>query len=407
MLEMQILVIFFITQSFHFLLKRLGFPYLASQVLAGFLLGPSIPTGPLEAYKKMLFPFGSPDILNTISSFGYTFYLFLNSVQMDFNLITKTGKKAWVIALLNMFTPIILAGGVFVQSFNPLWTSTLGQKEADDLSVITISQSGCSFAVIACMLNELGVINSELGRLALSTAFINDLTGGMMAGLGTAFVTSVSQGYLMVARNLFLFFVYLTMIPLVGHPVMKWMVRSTPEGRPVRRIYIVAIVFVLFILSHIAKYFNQPFLSGAVILGLTVPPGPPLGSELVDRMELISTWFLSPLFVTCCAMKIDLTICGPPKFVLAVAFIIAITHVIRQAQIVAICHYCKIPARDGFCLALILSCKGIVDICSYILLFDGTVGVCLHFSYLNLRTHSNTFIVIYIFFKVQHIFYFF
>lgn len=45
------------------------------------------------------------------------------------------------------------------------------------LPMVIVTQGGVSFAVVSTLLNDLGIVNSELGRLALSTAFVNDLTG--------------------------------------------------------------------------------------------------------------------------------------------------------------------------------------------------------------------------------------
>jgi len=143
----------------------------------GFLLGPSIPTGPLEKYKKMLFPFGSADILGAVSSLGYSFYLFLNSVQMDLSLITKTGRKAWVIGLCSYCIPIMLGCGS-VTMMSSMWEKIMGD-EISSLPVVFISHSSCSFAVISSLLHDLKILNSELGRLALSAAFVNDVSGNL------------------------------------------------------------------------------------------------------------------------------------------------------------------------------------------------------------------------------------
>ncbi|CAL5202099.1 unnamed protein product [Lathyrus oleraceus] len=371
MLEIQIIAIFLITQLFHFFLKRLGFSYFISQVMTGFLLGPSIKCGHLDVYKKLLFPFGGPDILNTISSYGYAFFLFLNSVQMDFTLIIKTGKKSWVIALLSYFLPIMV-GFIFIFLTRPIWLGLLGSEQAFNLPIIVISQSGCSFAVIASLLRDIGILNSELGRLALSSAFLNDISGGIFAGVGTAIVSSMDSGAFLTVKNTVLFFVYLIGIPLVGRPIMMWMVKNTPEGKPINKIYINAIVVVFFLLGLLAGKFNQPFLAGATILGLAVPEGPPLGSELVNQFELFSTWILTPLFVTCCVMKVDLTLCEPPILVFVIVGFILLVHTIKLLQCMIVCKYCNMPTTDGLCLALILSCKGVVDCCSFVLVYDGT-----------------------------------
>jgi len=124
----------------------------------------------------MLFPFGSPDILNTLTGLGYSFYLFINSVQMDLSLITKTGKKGWVIAV-SSYGISIFVGFIMLIFFLPTWQELLNEDVSSVLPVVIISQSGCSFAVISSLLNDLGILNSELGRLALSIAFITDLAG--------------------------------------------------------------------------------------------------------------------------------------------------------------------------------------------------------------------------------------
>ncbi|TKY46630.1 Cation/H(+) antiporter 4 [Spatholobus suberectus] len=368
MLELQIVIIFAVTQGFHFILKRIGAPYFVSQVMAGFLIGPSIPTGPLEKYKKMLFPFGSPDILNTLSSLGYSFFLFLNSVQMDLSLITKTGKKAWVIALSSYFVPI-LVGYAVLSMFNATWQDILG-ADSFGLPVVYISHSGCSFAVVSSLLNDLGILNSELGRLALSSAFVNDLSGGIWASLGTALVSSRDLSLSIRIRNVVGCLAYIFLIPLIARPAMMWIVKNTPEGRPVNKIYIYAIIVAFLAIGYFAGNFNQPFLAGAIVLGISVPEGPPLGSELVNQLELFSTWFLSSIFVTCCIMKVELTLCSSFAVIAVVCGFIVMVHLIRLLLCMGICRYCKMPSTDGFCLALILSCKGVVDICSYILVYD-------------------------------------
>ncbi|XP_027340771.1 cation/H(+) antiporter 4-like [Abrus precatorius] len=334
----------------------------------------------MEKYKQQLFPFGGPDILNTVSSLGYCFYLFLNSVQMDLTLITKTGKKAWVIALTSYFAPIIV-GYTVMFSFYSLWTKILGAHDTGGLAVVFISHSSCSFAVISSMLNELGILNSELGRLALSSAFVNDITGGIGAGIGAAIVSSMHIDIYFLVRNLVAFLAFIFVIPLIGRPIMRWVVKNTPEGRPVNKIYIYVIIVVFLMLGHFTRYFNQPFVAAAVIFGLAVPEGPPLGSELVYQLELFSTWFLSSIFVTCCIMKVDLNECGPLDEILILSCFVFVVHVVKMIVCMGICRSCSMPTTDGFCLALIMSCKGSVDICSYILIYDAvgqsktTIGV--------------------------------
>ncbi|XP_019432096.1 PREDICTED: cation/H(+) antiporter 3-like [Lupinus angustifolius] len=371
-LELQIITIFTVTQSFHFFLKRTGLPYLVSQVMAGFLLGPSIPTGPFDKYKQMLFPYGSPDILNAISSLGYAFFLFLNAVQADFTLTTKTGKKAWAIGLTSVLTPIAI-GYLVIESktFFPFWESLLGNYEATSLLAVVISHSGCSFTVIAQFLTDLGILNSEIGRLALSSSFVINLSSGIFVGIGTAIFKSYEIDTLMIMMNVIYYIAFITLVPLAGRPLLRWVERQTPEDGRVNKTYTYAIIVALLLLGFLAGQFHQPFLSGALVFGLVVPEGPPLGAELIDQLDLFATSFLTPIFITCCSMKLNLTLLpATPTLVAVILFFIVMVHLIKWILCISICRFCNIPLTDSFCLALILSCKGVVDICSYMTVYD-------------------------------------
>lgn len=343
---------------------------------AGFLLGPTVKIKALDKYKQMLFPFGSEDTLGSVSAFGYTFYMFLSYAQMDFSMITRTGKRAWAIALSSLI-PIAI-GYAILGGFYRFWIHTLGSElEARGLPAVFISHSICSFPAIAGLLNELEILNSEIGRLALASALVLDIAGIMAAAIGTAFVTSSDKvtrvtkypGY----ANLAAVFIIITLVLVIGRPSMRWVVRHTPEGRPIKKIFIYVIMLFVIVIGFAFRQYNQPFFGGAVILGLAVPEGPPLGSDLVHRLELFSTWFLMPIFLTSRIMKVDLTLCNNTTLVLIIACLIIAVTLIKLLLCVGICRFCSMPTIDSICIALILSCKGVVDICTYVLIYDAQV----------------------------------
>ncbi|XP_061372550.1 cation/H(+) antiporter 4-like [Gastrolobium bilobum] len=377
--ELQILTIFIITQCFHLVLKRMGLPYFVSQLMAGIVLGPSIKIEALTKYKNMLFPMGSEDVLTLISVFGYMWFLFLNCVQMDYSMITRTGRKAWTIALASLLIPTFI-GLTISYRFMDDWISYLGLYDGSSLPVIVISHSSCSFPVIASLLSDLEILNSELGRLALSSALVSDAISTFGSGLGTSIMrNSVTQtskkeqvnGSQVALFSALKYMTFLVVVPLIARPAMRWIVRKTPEGRPVRRLHFTIVI----ILTLLAAMFggilvNQTVLAGVLLVGLAVPEGPPLGSELVKKFELFNTWFLLPLFVTSCAMKLDFTVLINHRLILTLTVTIIVIHLLKILITIGICKYCHMPITDGLCLGLMLSCKGVVDFCTHIFLHD-------------------------------------
>ncbi|MED6152387.1 hypothetical protein PIB30_091580 [Stylosanthes scabra] len=373
LLEMQILVIFGLMHCFHFVLKRFGFPYFVSQLLVGFVLGPSLNIDWLNKYKMKMFPYGTEDILGLISLFGYTFYLFLNSVQMDFSMITRSGMKPWAMAVAAVVGPLAICLIITCVTRN-VWKEVADQT----LSLVVITQAGCSFVVIASCLSELDILNSELGRIALTTALSSDFLTAVMNSLSIVFTKTQAEKHDagQVIKGMTVYAAILILVPLIGRPTMKWVAKNTPEGRPVRKIYTFVMVLSALIIGCFAIRANLPIIFGIVMLGFVVPEGPPLGSELVKQFELINVWFFVPLFVTSAAMKVDLnTIGDDPSMALATTGVILMVHLIKIFLCTLICIYCKIPTRDTICLGLILCCKGVVDISLYLFMYEsGTLN---------------------------------
>ncbi|KAK2384217.1 cation/H antiporter [Trifolium repens] len=355
MFEMQVLVIFTITQIFNLFLKRLDFPEFIGQMMAGLILGPSIRLGEIDEYKKKLFPYGSQDILETITSFGYAIFIFINAVQMDLSMVTRTGQKAWTIAIMGLVMPLFICVYTIYQS--------------PGLPSVVLSHTVTSFAVIASLLNELKIINSELGRLALSSALVSDILG---TSIGCMFnVVNYSSGlikYITIGMPLLAFVIF---VPLIFRPLMFWIIKHTKEGRPVDDGYIYVIIVMVFFLGWISVCINQDFVLGAFVLGLAVPEGPPLGSALVKKLQFFGTSLFLPIFVTCGVMKADLSLLETLEEFIPTAGTIGFTHLVKIIAYLIPSLICNIPLKDALALALILNAKGVVDVGTFSGSYDG------------------------------------
>ncbi|KAL2318099.1 hypothetical protein Fmac_031975 [Flemingia macrophylla] len=148
----------------------------------GLILGPSLKI--FEKDKMMLFPYGSQDTLTTIASLGYVLFVFENGVKMDFSMITRVGKPGWVIASLGLALPLSIGAACF-----PKLSTILSQGIEDkghSAVVILMTQNVTSFAVIASILNDLQILNSELGRLTLSCGLVGDIISNILLSLKDA-----------------------------------------------------------------------------------------------------------------------------------------------------------------------------------------------------------------------------
>lgn len=100
---------------------------------------------------------------------------------MDLSMVTRTGHKAWTIAIMGLAAPLF-----FIVPFASFFLDSISANfggVANEIPLVIVAQSVVSFSVVASLLNELNILNSELGRLALSAGLVSDIASVTIAGI--------------------------------------------------------------------------------------------------------------------------------------------------------------------------------------------------------------------------------
>ncbi|KAG8380735.1 hypothetical protein BUALT_Bualt06G0047000 [Buddleja alternifolia] len=358
--QLQLAIIFMLTQSLHLLLRRFHLPRLVSEIMAGIILGPTI-LGQIPKIQGTLFPPEGEVYLDLLSKIGYIFFIFLSGVKMDPRTVLRTGVKAWSIGVLAAMTPIT-AGMI------------LTQKNQDKInkyrwpaykSIIGI-QSLFPFPVIASLLVDLKIMNSELGRLALASALISDFVSNFIA----TFISYGRLGQMGFAGSIMLHSTFLSsclilFILFVGRPLCLWIIQKTPEGKPISRFHVVLMSLLVLVVVLLTDNVGLNYQYGPFLLGLAVPDGPPLGATLVDRLETLIAGLLAPLLVTCCGMKVNLVELFDLQFIAGVWLVLLVCFLMKLAAIFLPALVCRVPIRDSAALAFTMSAQGIVHMSFY------------------------------------------
>ncbi|GAU38119.1 hypothetical protein TSUD_318060 [Trifolium subterraneum] len=237
-----------------------------------------------EEYKRKLFPYGSQDTLASITGLGYVLFLFETGIKMDFHTIMRTGRKAWVITFFGLVTPIIF--GFATRNVKIMDYFSNSPLEAN---IIMVGHNTTSFAVIVALLNDLELLNSELGRLALSVSLIGDLLSNIVVTMSSTMVSSSSHipfgvrlGSL-VGIAIFILFIY--------RPTMLWIVEHTPEGKEVKDTYVNIVIGILFACFICSLYFNMPpkdAISLSLLLNCKGVVEVTMYSTALDRNDILS-----------------------------------------------------------------------------------------------------------------------
>ncbi|CAH9126639.1 unnamed protein product [Cuscuta epithymum] len=363
-LLLQISVIFALTHSLYLLLKRFRLPRIVSEILAGIILGPTL-LGKYRITEMFILRKEGEGYVDLLSKIGYIFFIFLSGVKMDPGMISRTGSKAWTIgavAVVVPYTAFLSFSENIIQKYPqihryrwPAFGSILG------------IQSIYAFPVIAFLLVDLKIMNSELGRLALATGLITDLLSNLISTV----ISNIKMGTMaaMPVLSVHAFILTLALVclfVLTVRPLSSAIIRRTPEGKPVDTVYIIVISFMVFCSSILTDNAGLNFQYGPFILGLAVPDGPPLGSTLVEKLDTVVSGLLAPLMVTYCGTKVNLVDMYDLQFVFYVWLTLLLCYAVKYLSIFSPAVACKVPVKDAASLAFILSTQGVVQLSFYL-----------------------------------------
>lgn len=328
---------------------------------AGLILGPSVMGYFLPNVSNALFPPQSEKILYSLNIFGYILFMFLIGVKMDLSLITKLGKREWCISLSLTFNLLLV--GVICRTISLILEP---QEYLDDwIDFFTATVMLTSFPVVACFLMHLKIINSELGHLALSTALLCDLQSVIVVNSYklTDIVTNASIRVGIKAMVLSLSLI--AFVTTVLRRLMFWIIRRTPEGKPVKSSYTIVIVCLVTVVAVVGETVGLEYFYGPFIFGLTVPTGPPLASSLVEKLDTIVSGLFLPLMATFCGLKANLRdLSNGLPYSLLFGMTIGLFFKLIAVYLPAV--WFNTHSRDAAALSFILTVKGIVELGTFV-----------------------------------------
>ncbi|KAL8543523.1 hypothetical protein ACS0TY_004172 [Phlomoides rotata] len=355
-LIVQICLVLVLTRGLAYLLRPLRQPRVIAEIIGGVLLGPSA-FGRNKAYLHTIFPERSLTVLDTIANLGLLFFLFLVGLELDLSSIKRTGKKALCIALAGISLPFVLGIGA---SFVLRRTISKEASEGPFLVFMGVALSITAFPVLARILAELKLLTTDVGRMAMSAAAVNDVAAWILLALAIALSGTGSP---IVSLWVFLCgAAFISLCAFLVPPIFRWMARRCPEGEPVDEIYICGTLAAVLAAGLVTDTIGIHALFGAFVIGVLIPKEGSFAGALVEKVEdLVSGLFL-PLYFVSSGLKTDVaTIQGAQSWGLLVLVIFtACFGKIVGTVLVSLC--CKIPVREALTLGFLMNTKGLVEL---------------------------------------------
>lgn len=144
---------------------------------------------------------------------------------------------------------------------------------------------------------------------------------------------------------------------------MLMIARNTPEGKPVHQSYIYAIMLLFFFSLGGPRWFSRSMMLGPYLLGMVVPPGPPLGSAIVEKFDSMVHNLFLPIFISTCGLRLEsFMIDFGAELTKKISMAAVVGWLVKFLACLLPALYKKMPRKDAVALALILCSKGVVDL---------------------------------------------
>ncbi|GLT70303.1 hypothetical protein SLA2020_423930 [Shorea laevis] len=354
---LQICLVVALTRFLAILLRPLRQPRVIAEIFGGILLGPSA-LGRNTKYLNAIFPARSLTVLDTLANLGLLFFLFLVGLELDLKSLRQTGKKALSIAVAGISLPFALGVGT---SFALRATISKSVKEAPFLVFMGVALSVTAFPVLARILAELKLLTTDVGRIAMSAAAVNDMVAWILLALAIA-LSGTGHSLLVSLWVLICGCVFVLCCIFIVPPTFKWMAERCPEGEPVEELYVCATLAAVLAVAFVTDAIGIHALFGAFVIGVLVPKEGPFAVALVEKVEdLVSGLFL-PLYFVSTGLKTNVaTIQGAQSWGLLV-LVITTACFGKMVGTITVSLFCRVPFQEALALGFLMNSKGLVEL---------------------------------------------
>ncbi|WOL08918.1 cation/H(+) antiporter 15-like [Canna indica] len=389
LLLFQIVVVVFFSRTLYFILRPLKQPRQICDMIAGITLGPTTPyiyyqirllfhqwagddisNAPDFArikknYLDVFFAGEGFSLMMSITTYASVIHFFLVCTRVNTSYIMQFGKKSIAIAICVTCIPQLVLSRV-IQLFEiqgPEGTRELQGIGPSFISTYIVFVLGMiSLPVVGEIVSELRLINTELGRLTMCITLMCDLALSVYTTISITAQNSVHLGAFDMFKKVIGIVIFVLFLFFLYRPLVRWIVRRTPKGGRVSEEHILLIIIILFVMTIYSEACLTSSIDAAIYMGLLIPDGPPLGTALIERLQLIHSDIFLPLVFLVWGRWLDVTRVENPRIVFFLTLFVLLAYVLKLICVmVPAVYFNNMPIRNAAFIGLLVSSCGLVQ----------------------------------------------
>ncbi|KAG9459513.1 hypothetical protein H6P81_004021 [Aristolochia fimbriata] len=325
---------------------------------AGIVLGPTIWASD-GVFNKFVFPKDISMYHSLVGDVARVLFIFLVGLELNIPHMIQTKRLPGAIAAGAIASSLILGGAASHVLYDA--TDATGSRLFFALLFSALLSSTASPVTIE-MCTRLKLVTSNIGRLAVSAALVNDLASLLFLSLMTS---RAGSNYRLddYFTELGLLLLLVSILIIIFRISIQILNRMYPQRKKLRRMETLWIItFVVGIVWIVKKSHYSPMV-GSFFVGLSFPKDGKIHKLLVQQLVVLVHELVFPIYFGYTGASTDVKVIG--KDWTTVCLIIAVAGLStlgKMAGTVAVTSYYSMTLTEGIVLGLLLNVKAHLNI---------------------------------------------
>jgi len=301
------------------LARRVHQPEVLGQLVAGFVLGPSV----LGALAPLVYRtiFSEPPVGNGLSLFSWTgaiLLLLLAGMEVD-PAILRIQLKTGALTALGSIGASLVAGTLFA------WL-VLGQPPQSGI-FLGIVLSVTAVTVTSTILLERGVMRRSYAQVMLVAGVSSEVLVWVFVSVissaqGSSPLLAAAES-VVSALGVFLFML------TFGRRFTFWAMRRVTDATHITRGPISFVLVLTFLAGALTHAMHLHPLLGAFIVGVLLRGAPRVSAPLAQSVQTMTLGLFGPVFFVLAGMRVDLTQLGGPSAIITIILLLVVASLVK------------------------------------------------------------------------------
>ena len=357
-LLIQIVVILAAAAVVSRLFRRIGQPPVMGEMLAGIILGPSVLGFFFPQAMSFIFPSSSLETLRLLSQIGVVLFMFIVGMELNVRHVKEKGSAAVLISHASIVVPFTL--GAALSLFLYPRVAPAGTSFSAFALFIGVAMSITAFPVLARILEDRGLSQTQLGSIAITCAAVDDVTAWCILALVIALVQA--SGIVVSLTTIVFTLLFAAAMIFVVRPQLRRMVNlATGAHVHTRRLIAGVLAFVL-ISALVTETIGIHALFGAFVAGVVMPPSAAFRSFLREKLEAFSAAALLPLFFAFTGLRTQIGLLNDWQSWALCGAIILVAIAGKLGGSMLMSRWTGMNWSQSFSLGVLMNTRGLVEL---------------------------------------------